>query len=366
MGCMPRPVVSIITPMKNGAATVAQTVASVRAQSHDAWELLVIDDDSTDDSPAMVHAAAETDSRITLIDNTGDPGVSGARNTGLDAARGEWVLFLDADDVLAPNALAVLLDRANTGDDAGDAAFGAYRVCDAQLRELYTYTDHREEVGLDDIFDRSYLWTAAHLVRRRMFTGMRFDTNLIGYEDRDVWFRLAERGVRWRCTREVVAHYRIRPGSASKNAARMLADAQRVHRGVYERCAGSPDVWGASIEPEPGRLHRVLWHLAIQYASRAAVLGDPAGAVRLFAEAEGPKTVPPVEAARAGQYAVVFGLGQWPDDDDPATAEWAHHLATFWRGISDAGLAPDTLAVEATERLGDPLRPGTHRRQRVA
>lgn len=108
---------SIITPLHNKGAYVARTIESVLSQSHVDWELIVTENGSSDHGPEVVRKF--DDKRIQLIlapDNVRGPGA--ARNLGLDHANGEWVLFLDADDILKPDHLSVLLNVANENRNA--------------------------------------------------------------------------------------------------------------------------------------------------------------------------------------------------------------------------------------------------------
>lgn len=111
------PVVSIVTPFLNAEAHIGEAIASVRDQTFLEWELLLIDDGSTDRSLAMAQAAANVDNRIRLIirDAKSNRGAGAARNAGIAAARGEFIAFLDADDLFDPDKLAeeVTLMRAN-------------------------------------------------------------------------------------------------------------------------------------------------------------------------------------------------------------------------------------------------------------
>ena len=93
-------------PAYNAAGSIVNALASIIAQQDSDWEVVMVDDGSTDDTCAQVAALAAQDSRIKLIRNphSGRPAV--ARNTGLRAARGHWLCFLDADDHMHPARLA--------------------------------------------------------------------------------------------------------------------------------------------------------------------------------------------------------------------------------------------------------------------
>lgn len=105
--------VSIIIPTYNRETMISECLASVTAQSHQNYEVIVIDDGSTDSTVELIKKLQMQDNRIRLICNL-HQGVSAARNAGLDAAKGEFVFFLDSDDVIHPNLLAYLVNNMNT------------------------------------------------------------------------------------------------------------------------------------------------------------------------------------------------------------------------------------------------------------
>lgn len=107
-----RPLVSIIMANHCGASYLPHAIASVQAQTHPHWELLLCDDSSTDDSIAIVTVAAARDPRIRLLASAVNSGPSGARNRGLDAARGDWVAIVDSDDLMHPRRIEALLRAA--------------------------------------------------------------------------------------------------------------------------------------------------------------------------------------------------------------------------------------------------------------
>jgi hypothetical protein len=96
------PLVSIIVPSFNKGRYVEEMVASVQAQSHHNWEMLFIDDGSTDETRIILTRMARTDERIKLHFQVGNHGANRCRNLGIQLAVGDHVMFLDADDVLAP------------------------------------------------------------------------------------------------------------------------------------------------------------------------------------------------------------------------------------------------------------------------
>ena len=119
-----KPTVSIIMPCFQNGETLACSVQSVQAQTFEGWELIAVDDGSTDGTLARLRALAATEPRMRVLHQE-NGGVSAARNAGIDAAQGEWLFFLDADDRLTADALSTLLDMAN---GALDVVCGAYEM----------------------------------------------------------------------------------------------------------------------------------------------------------------------------------------------------------------------------------------------
>lgn len=110
-----QPLVSIVMPVHNNEKDLHEAIGSVLSQTYDCIELLLVDDGSTDCSGAICDEYAQRDSRIQVF-HTKNCGVSHARNMGLNAARGEWVLFVDGDDALVENALDILWNHADQND----------------------------------------------------------------------------------------------------------------------------------------------------------------------------------------------------------------------------------------------------------
>ncbi|MBR1710160.1 MAG: glycosyltransferase [Clostridia bacterium] len=105
--------ISVIMPCRNGERYLAAAIESVVSQSIDGLELILINDASTDSTREIMEHFAETYPWIRVLDGKGQ-GVSAARNAGLDVASGEWIFFMDADDILPENALRSLLEETDT------------------------------------------------------------------------------------------------------------------------------------------------------------------------------------------------------------------------------------------------------------
>ena len=127
-----KPLVSVIVPIYNAKDHIARCVESIRRQTYENLEILLLNDGSEDVSLPVCQMFARVDKRITLIDKA-NSGVAATRNLGLRCATGEYLQFVDADDTLLPNATELLVDRAQRF--AADLVIAHYnRITPARAR----------------------------------------------------------------------------------------------------------------------------------------------------------------------------------------------------------------------------------------
>ena len=164
-----RPLVSVIIPAFNAARFIAETLTSAQAQTWPDLEIIVVDDGSTDDTAAIVEAAAATDPRITLI-RQANAGVAAARNAAIAAAKGDYVAPLDADDLWHPeniSAQVAALERAGPGTAVAYAWHvridAAGRICGNGPRVLV----EEGAAALARVVERDFIGNGSSTVIRR-------------------------------------------------------------------------------------------------------------------------------------------------------------------------------------------------------
>lgn len=197
------PLVSVVIPAFNAGAFIGEALESVRAQSYRPLEVIVVDDGSTDDTGAVVErfaAKAVTDCEVQCISQQ-NGGPSKARNTGIKAARGGWIAFLDADDIWTEDKLTKQMDYVKGHENValifGDMRiFGDEGIITPSAYGKYGYPACDSEGMLLDGFKRlvesNPIYTGTVVARRDCFdkAGL-FDESIRHGEDYDMWLRLA-------------------------------------------------------------------------------------------------------------------------------------------------------------------------------
>ncbi|MFH1679559.1 MAG: glycosyltransferase [Candidatus Eisenbacteria bacterium] len=219
--------VSVIIPSRSAAATLAETIKSLHVQTVGDWEAIVVENGSTDGTAAAAEALASKDPRIRVLRSRAE-GPGAARNEGLRAARGEWVLFLDADDWVVPAFLEKMTGPLR-GDPNLDGTYcGFDRVTtDGRSGGSDLYAGNEDLFAL---FARRCAWSIhCAIVRRSLVEEVGgFPEELATCEDWLLWQRLFRAGARFARVPEILALYRVRPASASMDGLRMARDTIRV------------------------------------------------------------------------------------------------------------------------------------------
>jgi glycosyltransferase involved in cell wall biosynthesis len=187
---MCRTTVSVVIPYYRARQTVARAVRSVSLQTAPPYEILVVDDGSNDDLAEMLK---EFGSFVTLI-RKANGGVASARNMGIEAARGEWIAFLDADDYWEPSKLERQLAFSEGVGVVGGRWFMEYPGKPRSVAEVPDtgFFGRMFNAGGSEAFHAAMnFWTGVLLVRRNALGDQRFISGLEPAEDRDLWIRLA-------------------------------------------------------------------------------------------------------------------------------------------------------------------------------
>ncbi len=200
--------ISVVMPAYNMEAYIGESIISVLSQAFRDWELIVVNDGSTDDTAKVVRQF--DDGRIRLIEQD-NKGVSAARNAGLDAARGDYISFLDADDLWDNTFLQSLFAAIRNHT----FAYSGYRKLHENGRiGRYKYKYCSGKILRDALAMITWIHVGAMLIDRRILDGIRFTDGVRSGEDLEFIYKVLSRADAVAVPCEL-ATYRFRPGSAS-------------------------------------------------------------------------------------------------------------------------------------------------------
>jgi glycosyltransferase involved in cell wall biosynthesis len=259
------PSVSVIVPTYNRADMLPEAVESVRAQSFDDWELIIIDDGSQDNTREVV--AGMTDGRIHYFHQE-NRGLPGARNAGIRRARGKYVAFLDSDDRFRSEKLRLQVAFLEAHQEIGLAA-GGYAEVDRSLNWIRDIRPWSQQPGLnlEDWLLNCPFCPSVPLIRREWLdrVGL-FDESMRRIEDWDLWLRLSGAGCRMAWLEAVVCEYRLHGGNMVRDFLLMKAGMVRMLDKFYE------------AEPVPAEAialrSRAYGNIYLNAAGRALAAGD--------------------------------------------------------------------------------------------
>src|SRR3954468_6189958 len=217
------PAVSVLMPAYNVEPYIGDAVRSVLAQSFTDFELLVVDDGSTDGSAEAVRPLADRDSRIRLVQQA-NRGLAGACNTALRMARGEFFALLDSDDLWEPAFLAEQLAILDAQPGLDIVTGNGWMLGGARHGDLARpCPDPRPAPDLAAILGDEQAVFIMSVFRRTVYEAVGcFDEALRTNEDYDFWLRAAIHGCRFARNDRPLGHYRIRDDSLSASEMRML------------------------------------------------------------------------------------------------------------------------------------------------
>ncbi len=243
---MPASLTSVIIPTHNGARHLGEAIDSALAQTHPAVEVIVVDDGSADDTPAV---AARYGDRIRFLRQE-NRGVSAARNAGLGAARGVYVSFLDHDDRLLPEKLARQAAVLDAHPEVGVVYTGWWFIDEQGHRLPATGWTRSEGDLLPDLLRLdSPIFMPAIAVRRALVDAVGgFDERLRRSEDWDLWLRLSARGARWACVDAPLVEYRLHAGQKHRDTARRLAAQLEILERLFADPALAPALKARALQ----------------------------------------------------------------------------------------------------------------------
>lgn len=311
--------ISVVIPCYNPAPFLHETLASVRAQTYQPVEIIIVNDGSDQpEARALLQSVAPTVTRYIEQENRG---LGGARNTGFRAARGDYVLPLDADDRIAPSFLAECMESLRARPDA------AFVYTDCRVFGDTEYIERFLDYNLHWLLEQNTLCYASLIRRADWELAGGYDESMrLGYEDWDFWLRLAERGrFGWRCPKplfEYRKHGRTLLSVAREHHEQIVAHIQASHPQLYSR---------------EGRIQ-----IKARWAPAVCVLGPELGAEQTIGDWQRLPTTD-VQMALEQSDAEAFLIPSSASTPDPHAAELC--ALSVWSGNGALRLPDGSMAV---------------------
>jgi glycosyltransferase involved in cell wall biosynthesis len=189
---MKGPIVSIVIPTFNRAGMIHRAIESVKLQTFNDWELIVVDDASTDITEEIIRTYVRDDKRIRYIKHEKNQGGSAARNSGIEKSKGSYIALLDDDDRWYPEKLRLQVDVSKNYPEAG-FIYSGFCYVDYETDQIIKSVIPRYQGNVSSIILKSnIIGSPTPLIRNECFqrAGL-FDEQLTSYQDWDMWIRIS-------------------------------------------------------------------------------------------------------------------------------------------------------------------------------
>jgi len=220
--------ISIITPLYNASKYISQTIDSVLQQTYQNWEMIIIDDVSSDNSCDIVEDYTLKDPRIKLIRSTVNQGPAKTRNIGIKAAKGRFIAFLDSDDLWLPEKLEKQIHHMTQCN--ATLSFTGYQWINENNKVLPQTIHAISQASYFRMLNYNQIGCLTAIYDTQEI-GKQYFTNA-GHEDYILWLKIIKSGQQASGLNETLAKYRIRQGSVSKNKIKTAKFQWNIYRNI--------------------------------------------------------------------------------------------------------------------------------------
>ncbi|WP_299153178.1 glycosyltransferase family 2 protein [uncultured Christiangramia sp.] len=221
--------ISIVTPVHNCEAYISSTIKSVQEQTYTNWELFLIDDCSTDNSVSLIERIQANDARIHLIRNEKNSGPALTRNKGIEAASGEFITFLDGDDIWLPTFLETSLKTCL--ENKYEFVFSSYKRCDEELQPLLSDFIVPEKVDYYQLLKACPIPCLTAFIDTRRI-GKVYMPVMNKRQDWGLWLAILKKVDYAYGIKEPLAVYRMRKDSVSRSKRKLIPYVWKIYRKV--------------------------------------------------------------------------------------------------------------------------------------
>ncbi|WP_339213226.1 glycosyltransferase family 2 protein [Ornithinibacillus sp. FSL M8-0202] len=235
----PNPLISVITPAFNAEKFITQTIESVLEQTYSNWEMIIVDDCSTDRTIELITAYSQKDNRIKLLQLEKNSGSAVARNVAMKNAKGKYIAFLDSDDIWFPGKLEKQLHFMQEKDIAFSFTKYVRITEEGQLKNSISIAP--EKVVYKDLLKHCVIGCLTVMLDREKIGGLEM-VNIRTRQDYALWLEVTKKGFPAYGYAEVLAKYRIVQNSISRNKWKAAKRQWYVYRNV-EKLGLVKSIW---------------------------------------------------------------------------------------------------------------------------
>jgi len=222
-------IVSIITPSYNSLKFIAKTINSVLDQTYQEWEMIIIDDCSSDASIDIIEKYIENDNRIKCIKLEKNVGPANARNVGIQEAKGKYIAFLDSDDIWFPNKLEKQIEFMQKNDLS--LTYSSYETIDENNLKI-NIRFVKEEISYEDMLKSNHIGNLTGIYDCEKIGKYYMDD--VGHEDYTLWLKIMKDVQVTQGIKESLASYRIVSNSISANKLKVLKWQWNIYRNIVK------------------------------------------------------------------------------------------------------------------------------------
>ncbi|MEZ9158459.1 glycosyltransferase family 2 protein [Vibrio lentus] len=224
--------VSIIMPTHNVSVFLEDTIQSVMRQTYSNWELIIVDDASNDDTPHLIKRIANTDPRITYVLSIINQGAGISRNKALSLANGQYIAFLDSDDLWEPEKLSQQISFMT--EHNAPICHTSYQYVDENSESTFGHVQVSLCVDLMSNLKNTEIGTSTAIIDRAVVVEPFSFKSLRARQDLQLWIDLLSKGYKSFGLNQTLVKYRVRGGSVSSNKFKMLVVTFKVYMGISQ------------------------------------------------------------------------------------------------------------------------------------
>jgi teichuronic acid biosynthesis glycosyltransferase TuaG len=223
------PLVSIITPVYNAEKFIIETIRSVQNQTYPHWEMILVDDCSSDNSINMIEEEAEKDSRIKLYQLSTNSGAAIARNTAIEMSQGKYIAFLDSDDLWLPHKLETQVKFMEEQDLA--FTYASYRLMKENGELTPKVIKVPSQINYEGLLKNTIIGCLTVMINKEKVWPIQMQ-NIRTRQDFVLWLDILKRGIVAHGIQDELALYRKVEGSISSNKLKTAKRNWEVYRKI--------------------------------------------------------------------------------------------------------------------------------------